>query len=341
MLTVHNKKIVLNKRPNGNVSPDCWKVIQENMDIDLKPGEFIVKVMYISVDPAMRGWINDVESYMPAVQIDETMRALGLAEVIESKNDSFAKNDILSGMFGVQKFCKLNSVIAIEKLDITKLSNLDKSMHLSILGMPGMTAYFGLTDVAKIQSGETVLISGAAGAVGSIAGQIAKIKGCNVVGIAGGELKCRYLVEELGFDSAIDYKNVKDLNNAIASNCPNGVDVFFDNVGGAALDAALNHINPNARVTICGAISQYNASGLSIRAEIDYIPILFKSARLEGFVVLDYYSRYHEGVSQLSEWIQQGKIKSKEDIRQGIDHFGEYFKLLFDGGNFGKLILEP
>ncbi|MFT7405494.1 NADP-dependent oxidoreductase [Zhongshania sp.] len=341
MLTVHNKKIVLNKRPNGNVSPDCWKVIQENMDIDLKPGEFIVKVMYISVDPAMRGWINDVESYMPAVQIDETMRALGLAEVIESKNDSFAKNDILSGMFGVQKFCKLNSVLAIEKLDITKLSNLDKSMHLSILGMPGMTAYFGLTDVAKIQSGETVLISGAAGAVGSIAGQIAKIKGCNVVGIAGGELKCRYLVEELGFDSAIDYKNVKDLNNAIASSCPNGVDVFFDNVGGAALDAALNHINPNARVTICGAISQYNASGLSIRAEIDYIPILFKSARLEGFVVLDYYSRYHEGVSQLSEWIQQGKIKSKEDIRQGIDHFGEYFKLLFDGGNFGKLILEP
>jgi NADPH-dependent curcumin reductase CurA len=341
MTTQYNKKIILNYRPDGDVSHDCWKLIEEELDTELQPGEFLVSNKYISIDPAMRGWLNNVESYMPPVQINETMRALGIAEVIQSNNDFFEKGDMLSGMFGVQQFCKINSPYAIEKINSAAAPNIDLSKYLSILGMPGMTAYFGLIEVAKIQAGETVLISGAAGAVGGIAGQIAKITGCRVVGIAGGEEKCRYLVDELGFDAAIDYKSSLDLAEEIASKCPNGVDVFFDNVGGKTLDAALQHINHKSRITICGAISQYNSTGINITSNINYIPILFNSARLEGFVVLDYFSRYNEGVSEIMKWIKEEKIKSKEDVRHGIEKFPNYFDLLFNGGNFGKLILEP
>lgn len=342
MTTLHNKKIVLNKRPIGQVSHDCWELVEENISNELENGEFIVSSKYISIDPAMRGWMNDVSSYIPPVQIKETMRALGLAEVIYSNNGDIAVGDLLSGMFGVQSYCKLNSSYAIEKIGtVQSLENVDLSKYLSVLGMPGMTAYFGLTDVAKIQAGETVLISGAAGAVGSVAGQIARILGCRVIGIAGGKDKCRYLTEELGFDVAIDYKDKHDLASEIASACPNGIDVFFDNVGGPALNAALLHINHKSRITICGAISQYNVEGSSIKTDIDYIPILFNSARLEGFVILDYFSQYHEAVAQIGEWIKVGKIRSKEDTRHGIERFPEYFDLLFNGGNFGKLVLAP
>lgn len=335
-----NRKIVLKKRPQGAELTECWELQEEENDQNLRKGEYIVKVSHISIDPAMRGWINNVESYIPPVQLGETMRALGIAEVIDSRNSEFQVGDTVSGMFGVQQYCKLDDSPGIDKVDRSLVPNAPLTTFLGALGMPGMTAYFGLTDVATIQPSDTILISGAAGAVGAIAGQVAKLHGCHVVGIAGGRKKCSYLTDEVGFDAAIDYKSTDNLAADIASACPDGVDVFFDNVGGKALDASLQYINYGARIVICGAISSYNARADEIVASINYIPILFKSARLEGFVVLDYYSRYPEGIAKMAEWIRSGDVIPKEDVRHGIENFGEYFELLFSGGNHGKLVLE-
>lgn len=328
-----NKQIILKKRPTGFPDPDTWE-IQQNEIQDIKEGEFLIKNEFISLDPAMRGWINDSKSYIPPVQLGEVMRAGTIGKVIKSKNNKYKNGDIVTGMNGVQEMTISNGKGQIKIHDM----GLPLPKYLGVLGMPGMTAYFGLLEIGKPKEGETVLISGAAGAVGALVGQIAKIKGCKAIGIAGGKEKCKYIINELGFDDAIDYKT-EDIWQALKEKCPEGIDVYFDNVGGELLDAALARINKKARVVICGAISQYNNTEGYYGPKY-YINLLVMRAKMEGFVVFDYKDRYMEGTMQMAQWIAEGKIKSKEYIVEGIENFYSAFGRLFSGKKTGKLILK-
>ncbi|MDP3815756.1 NADP-dependent oxidoreductase, partial [Pseudomonas sp.] len=300
-----NRQFLLAQRPVGLPSRDTFSYV-ENAVGEPGPGQILVKNAYLSLDPAMRGWMNDAKSYIPPVGIGEVMRALGVGQVIASQNPNFAVGDTVNGALGVQDYF-LGEPKGFYKVDPSRAP---LPLYLSALGMTGMTAYFALLDVGAPKAGETVVISGAAGAVGSIAGQIAKLKGCRVVGIAGGADKCKLLIDELGFDGAIDYKN-EDLHAALKRECPKGVDVYFDNVGGDILDAVLTRINFKARVVICGAISQYNNKE-AVKGPSNYLSLLVNRARMEGMVVTDYVSRYPEAMRDMAEWLASGKLKSKE-----------------------------
>ena len=328
-----NIQLLLNERPVGFPSEQVWKLEKSEVP---EPGEgqLVAKVLYVSLDPAMRGWINDAKSYVPPVQIDEVMRAGGVGKVVSSKHPKYNVGDYVYGMTGIQEYC-LTDGHGWVKVDPTLLP---LPRYLGTLGMPGFTAYFGLLDVLKPQEGQTVLVSGAAGAVGSVVGQIAKIKGCRVVGIAGGAEKCRYVVEELGFDACIDYKN-DNVYKGIKEHCPNKVDMYFDNVGGEILDMALAHINRGARIAICGAISQYNNKE-NVKGPANYLSLLVNGATMEGFVVIQFTSRYGEAAKQLGQWTAEGKIKSREHIEKGIENFYPTFQKLFSGEKKGKLVLQ-
>jgi NADPH-dependent curcumin reductase CurA len=314
-------------------TPDTWKLTETPIP-EAGPGQIVVKQHYISLDPAMRGWMSEMRSYIPPIQLGEVMRAGSVGEVIDSQHEKFQVGDYLTGWGGVQQYA-LSDGKGWHKVDP---SIAPLPLYLSTLGMPGMTAYFGILRVGAIKEGETVLMSAAAGAVGSVAGQIAKIKGCKVVGIAGGPEKCHYLIEELGFDGAIDYKN-EDLRKAIKRECPEGVDVYFDNVGGDMLDTALTRLRKNARVVICGAISQYNHME-AVQAPKNYLSLLVNRARMEGMVVMDYAKDYRSAAMEMGGWIMQGKLKSKEDIYEGIENFYETYQRLFSGEKLGKLVLK-
>lgn len=332
MKPLKNKLIRLVKRPVGFPSEDTWEYDFETIN-ELCDGEIIIQNLYISVDPAMRGWMNEVKSYIKPIEIGDVMRAGSIGKIIYSKNKLFKEGDFVSGWGGVQKYCRTNSKSFIKiKAEINDLPK-----HLGSLGMTGMTAYFGILEVAKIRQGETVLVSAAAGSVGSIAGQIAKIKGCKVIGIAGGKGKCDYVKHELGFDGCIDYKN-ESVTRSIKRECPEGIDVFFDNVGGTILDSALIFINRNARVVVCGAISQYNST--SIVGPKNYLSLLVNRAQMIGMVVFDYKERYKHAYEEMIGWIESGKLKSKEDIYFGLDNFYNVFQKLFNGNKQGKLILK-
>lgn len=327
-----NKKLTLAKRPVGLPGADTWNLIEEEVP-HAKEGEAILKTSYVSLDPAMRGWINDARSYIPPVQIDEVMRAGTVGQVVESKNPDIKVGDYYTGWGGVQQYCVIND---------KNWHQVDPNLapmptYISTLGMPGMTAYFGLMDIGQPKEGETVLISGAAGAVGSVVGQIAKIKGCRAVGIAGGKDKCDYVVNELGFDACIDYKT-EDVRKAIKEHCPNGIDIYFDNVGGDILDAALTRLNFKARIPICGAISQYNAT--APKGPANYLALLVNRARMEGFVVMDFAKDFRKAAMEMGGWMAQGKLKSKEHIEEGIENFHETFLKLFSGEKLGKLVLK-
>lgn len=296
-------------------------------------GEVLVRVLYLSLDPAMRGWMNESKSYIAPVGLGEVMRALGIGRVIDSKDPSLAVGDVVVGPTGVQDY-----VVAKAK-DLTKVDpRAPLPRYLGALGMPGLTAYFGLLDIGRPKAGETVVVSAAAGAVGGVVGQIAKIKGCRVVGIAGGAAKCRYVVDELGFDAAIDYK-AEDVQKALAGHCPKGVDVYFDNVGGEILEIALSLLARRARVVICGAISQYN-NPTAIQGPRNYLSLLINHALMEGFVVFDYADRYAEGIEALAGWMMEGKLKAREDVVDGLETFPETLLKLFRGENFGKLVIK-
>ncbi len=327
-----NKKLILKKRPVGLPDEDTWQLITEDIP-SAGEGEVVIKNHYISLDPAMRGWINDVKSYIPPVQIDEVMRAGSIGVVIDSKHDEYKEGDILTGWGGVQQYYTTKGE-GHYKVDTT---HVPMTKYIAALGMPGMTAYFGILDVGRIKEGETVLISGAAGAVGSVAGQIAKIKGCHVIGIAGGPDKCGYVTNTLGFDACIDYKN-ENIYKAIKNHCPKGIDVFFDNVGGETLDAALAALRKHGRIALCGAISQYNAT--DVYAPKNYLSLLVNSATLQGFIVLDYAHKYKEAAMQMGMWMMEGKLKTEEDIYEGIENFHETFLRLFSGDKRGKLVLN-
>jgi NADPH-dependent curcumin reductase CurA len=328
-----NHQCCLAARPVGLPKPTDWHYTEEPVPAPGE-GEVLVKVQLISLDPAMRGWMNDVRSYIPPVGVGEVMRALAAGEVVSSNDPTLVPGDLVTGLLGVQRYA-VAPAGALLKADTT-LAPLP--VYLSTLGMTGMTAYFGLLDVGKPVAGETVVVSGAAGAVGGVVGQLAKLKDCRAVGIAGGAEKCRYLIEELGFDAAIDYKS-QDVAAGLREHCPKGIDIYFDNVGGEILDAALARLARKARVVICGAISQYNATE-PVAGPSNYLSLLINHASMTGFVISDYYSRYAEGLSEMAGWYAAGKLSSREDIATGLENFPDTLLRLFSGENTGKLVLE-
>jgi NADPH-dependent curcumin reductase CurA len=328
-----NHQVRLAARPVGLPQPSDWSFTEEPVG-EPGEGEVLVKVRYLSLDPAMRGWMNEGRSYIPPVGIGEVMRAFAAGEVIASNDPDHAPGEHVAGLLGVQEYSIANAK-AVFKID-TDIA--PQPVYLGALGMPGVTAYFGLLDVGRPEAGNTVVVSGAAGAVGGLVGQIAKLKGCRVVGIAGGAEKCRYVIEELGFDAAIDYK-AEDVGAALGEHCPHGIDVYFDNVGGEILDAALAHLARFARVVLCGAISQYNASG-AMRGPSNYMSLLVNHASMTGFVMSDYLDRYNEAVRQLAAWLVAGELIALEDIAIGLENFPDTLLRLFRGENLGKLVLE-
>jgi NADPH-dependent curcumin reductase CurA len=348
LATLVNHQVRLAARPQGLPGPECWQHTEEPVP---EPGEggVVVKVLALSLDPAMRGWMNEGKSYIPPVGIGEVMRAGGVGVVVASKNPAFAVGDHVSGGPGVQEYWS----IAADQLKRSGLVKIDLragtlTQWLNVLGMPGMTGYFGLMDVGQPKAGETVVVSGAAGAVGQTVGQIAKIKGCRVVGIAGGPAKCEWVVKELGFDACIDYKAPAPEGNpkwdavreGLKQHCPAGVDVYFDNVGGEILDTVLARINRKARIIICGAISQYNNT-TAVQGPKNYLSLLVNRARMEGIVVFDYADRYHLAVAEMAGYLKDGRMKSKEDVvTGGVAAFPGTLPKLFTGENFGKLVLQ-
>jgi NADPH-dependent curcumin reductase len=329
-----NHQFRLAARPIGLPKDGDWSQTEEQVS-EPGEGEVLVKVLYISLDPAMRGWMNDGRSYIAPVGIGDVMRALGAGRVVASNHPGLNVGDHVTGLLGAQEYA-ITDGHAVMKVD-TDLASLP--VHLGTLGMPGMTAYFGLLDIGRPIEGETVVVSGAAGAVGGVAGQIAKLKGCRVVGIAGGGEKCGHVLEDLGFDASIDYKS-QNVAAELREHCPRGIDVYFDNVGGEILDAALAHLARHARVVICGAISQYNVTE-AVRGPSNYLSLLVNHASMTGFVVSDYGEQYAEGAREMAGWLSEGKLVSREDIAEGgLERFPETLLRLFEGKNTGKLVLE-
>ena len=335
-----NHQVRLAARPVGMPKPSDWSFSTESVG-EPPEGGVLLKTLALSLDPAMRGWMNEGRSYIPPVGIGEVMRAGGVGQVLASRSDRFAPGDYVSASFGVQEYLTLGR----DEMKRNGLTRIDLrvgslTQWLNVLGMPGMTGYFGLMDVGQPQAGETVVVSGAAGAVGQTVGQLAKIKGCRVVGIAGGAVKCEWVVKELGFDACIDYKaGPNAVKEGLKAHCPAGVDIYFDNVGGEILDTVLTRINRKARIVICGAISQYNST-TPVQGPKNYLSLLVNRARMEGIVVFDYAERYHLAVAEMAGYLRDGRMKSKEDVVTGLQTFPQTLLKLFNGENFGKLVLE-
>jgi NADPH-dependent curcumin reductase CurA len=328
-----NHQYRLASRPTGLVSAENFDYVEEPVPSP-GDGEILVKVLYLSLDPAMRGWLSNERSYVPPVEIGEVMRAIGVGEVLESNNEKFAVGEHVTGLWGIQEYAVSDGggVVKVDP-DLVPLP-----VYLSALGMPGMTAYFGLLDVGEAKEGDTVVVSAAAGAVGSVAGQVARIKGCRTVGLAGGPEKCAMVVEEFGFDACIDYK-ADDVRAGLKEHCPQGINVYFDNVGGDILDDCLARLAMHARVVLCGAISQYNVDG-KMKGPSNYMALLVNRARMEGFLVFDYVKQYREAAQEMAGWMAEGKLKSREDIVEGIETFPDTLLKLYRGENFGKLVLK-
>ena len=338
MSTPMNHQVRLAARPVGLPTDANWQFTTEAV-AQPGPGGVLVKTLYLSLDPAMRGWMNEGKSYIPPVGIGEVMRAGGVGRVVASNNPAFAIGDAVTGSLGVQEY----ALFAENELRRAGLARIDLragswTQWLNVLGMPGMTGYFGLMDIGQPKAGETVVVSGAAGAVGQTVGQLAKIKGCRVVGIAGGPAKCEWVVRELGFDACIDYKG-GDVRAGLKDHCPQGVDIYFDNVGGDILDTVLTRINRKARIIICGAISQYNNT-TPVAGPKNYLSLLVNRARMEGMVVFDYADRYPQAIAEMAGYLREGRMRSREDVVRGLDNFPKTLLKLFNGENFGKLVLQ-
>lgn len=347
--TLVNHQIRLAARPSGLPTAADWQLTEEPVR-EAPEGGLLVKTLALSLDPAMRGWMNEGRSYIAPVGLGEVMRAGGIGVVMASKHPRFSAGDKVSGLPGVQEYWS----VAPEQVKRSGLARIDTRagsvpQWLNVLGMPGMTAYFGLMEVGMPKAGETLLVSGAAGAVGQTVGQLARIKGLRAVGIAGGPAKCEWVVKELGFDACIDYKQAAPegvqrwdaVRDGLKQHCPNGVDIYFDNVGGDILDAALARLNRKARVVICGAISQYNNAGGGFAGPKNYMSLLMNRARMEGMVVFDYAERFPQAVAELAGYLKDGRMKSREDVvTGGVRAFPQTLLKLFKGENFGKLVLE-
>jgi NADPH-dependent curcumin reductase len=329
-----NTQVRLAARPTGLPTASDWDIVEEPVPSP-GAGEFVVSLSHLSLDPAMRGWMNAGASYIEPVEIGAVMRAGGVGRVSASEHPGFAVGDHVVGAFGIQEHA-LSDGAGVNKIDP---SFAPLPTYLGTLGMTGMTAYFALLDVGKPEAGNTVVVSGAAGAVGSVAGQIARIKGCRVIGIAGGEEKCSWLTDELGFDAAIDYKQ-EDVARALREHAPDGIDVYFDNVGGDILDAALTRLARGARIIICGAVSQYNATE-RFKGPANYMSLLVARASMTGMVVFDYVARFPEAARELAGWMGEGALVSREHVVEGgVRAFPETLLCLFTGENVGKLVLQ-
>ena len=345
--TLVNHQMRLAARPNGLPTRANWSFTSEPV-LSPDDGGVLVKTLSLSLDPAMRGWMNEGKSYIAPVGLGDVMRAGGVGVVVASNNPNFAVGDHVNAGLGAQEYCLIPAA-EIKRSGLFKidLNAGTPTQWLNVLGMPGMTGYFGLMDVGQPKLGETVVVSGAAGAVGQTVGQLAKIKGCRVVGIAGGQAKCDWVVNELGFDACIDYKAAAPagvarwdaVREGLKQHCAKGVDIYFDNVGGEILDAVLARINLKARIIICGAISQYNNT-TPVKGPANYLSLLVNRARMEGIVVFDYADRYHLAVAEMAGYLKDGRMKSKEDVVVGLDTFPETLLKLFNGENFGKLVLQ-
>ena len=330
-----NRRWVLRKRPEADISADNLELVTEPVP---KPaeGEVLVRNLYLSLDPTHRLWMSNREQYLPPVQVGDVMRGGTLGVVVESRSDAFQAGDTVKPAVGGWESY---SVIAAKMARPVKPDpELPLSAYMSVLGATGITAYFGLLDIGRPQPGETVVVTAAAGAVGSIVGQIAKLKGCRVVGIAGGPEKCRWLTESLGFDAAIDYRN-DDLNQALDQHCPQGVDVLFENVGGHIMDAVFSRLNLNGRMVLCGLISSYNDER-PLPGPTDFGRILMKRLTVKGFIIIDYIPRFQEALHELQQWVANGDLQWKEHIIDGIDNALDGLSLLFSGGNDGKLMVR-
>jgi hypothetical protein len=333
MSALENRQFRLISRPVGMVKRSDFEFITVPAGAP-GAGEVLVRVLYLSLDPAMRGWMNAGKSYVAPVGLGEVMRAGGVGRVVASNDPTLAAGDLVVGITGIQDYV-VSKAAGLRKIDPQVAP---PPRYLGALGMTGLTAYFGLLDIGQPKEGETVVVSAAAGAVGAVVGQIAKIKGCRVIGIAGGAAKCSYIVDELGFDAAVDYKN-EDVRKALARHCPKGIDIYFDNVGGEILETALSLLARRARVIICGAISQYNSTTGMVGPR-NYMSLLVNHALMEGFVVFDYAERYAEGMKALAGWTIEGKLKAREDVVDGLDTFPDTLLKLFRGENFGKLVIK-
>jgi NADPH-dependent curcumin reductase CurA len=333
-----NRQWLLAERPSGMVGPQNFE-LRESAVPEPEDGQFLVRNLYLSLDPAMRGWMTEIRSYVPPVQIGEVMRGGCVARVVESNNDGFAPGNLVLGAFGWQDYA-VSDGGGRGPLGVTKVpEGVPVTLPLSALGLTTLTAYFGLREIGRPKEGETVAVSGAAGATGSMVGQIAKLRGCRAVGIAGGPQKCELLMEEFGFDDAIDYKG-EDVSARLRETCPKGVDVFWDNVGGEILDAGLANLAMRARVVICGAISTYNELEKRPPGPRNYMNLLVKRARMEGFLVFDFMDRVDEAMAELVPWVVDGKLRYREDIRDGLDRAPEALADMFTGGNTGKLLVR-
>jgi NADPH-dependent curcumin reductase len=333
-----NRQWRLKQRPVGEIKPGDLELTEAPKPIPGK-GEMLVRNIYLSLDPTNRIWMSDMEQYMPPVAIGDVMRGGTLGVVEQSNAEDFAVGDIvMPGMGGWQDYSIGSAGGPFPAQKLPKIPGVPLSTFMSALGFTGATAYFGLLDLGKPQPGETVVVSAAAGAVGQIVGQIAKLKGCRVVGLAGSDEKCRYAVKELGFDACINYKK-ENVAQALKRECPKGIDVDFENVGGEILDAVLANVNLKARIALCGLISQYNAKG-PVPGPYNFTNILMKRVRVEGFIIIDYVPRLGEFAAQMAQWLMEGKIKDRVDIHDGLENAVTTLGQLFTGGNTGKLLVR-
>ncbi len=330
-----NRQILLAARPVGMIKETDFARREVPIPVP-QAGEFLVRNIYLSLDPTIRGWMRESDTYMPAIKIGEVMRGGGAGVVVESQHPRYVAGDIVFGMIGWQDYCVGRADDPLPMMVLPK--GVPLTAALSVLGVTGMTAYFGLLDIGQPKAGETVVVSGAAGATGSVAGQIARIKGCRVVGLAGTADKCKWVTHDLGFDACLNYKT-ENIAARLKQTCPKGIDVYFDNVGGEILDTVLTMINRRARIVLCGAISMYNATELPPGPK-NYLALMLQRARMEGFIITDYLPRFPEAFTQISDWIKEGKLTYAVDVVAGLENAATAINRLFTGANIGKLLVQ-
>lgn len=329
-----NRRMILAERPTGMVDASTVKIEESDLPTPGE-GEALGRVRYLSIDPTIRTWMDDAPGYLPPIALGEVVRSGGIVEILESNSEDFKPGDLAFGFSGWQDYVLASKATGYQPLP----EGVSPTIALSVLGVTGMTAYFGLIDVGRVKEGDVVVVSGAAGATGSTVGQIAKIKQAGkVIGIAGGPEKCRHIVEELGFDEAIDYKNEK-VAARLHEAAPDGIDVYFDNVGGEILDACLAQLALRGTVVMCGAIASYNDRRGSVGVQ-NTSNLIIKRARMEGFLILDYFDRLDGARAEMAQWLGEGKLKSSEHIVEGLEHAPDALNLLFTGGNTGKVIVK-